>query len=553
MGPMREPGRDVGGGRGEPSPATDRTDAPLVAKSDTGPAAAGGSGSSSFGFSELLSSGFKVVQCCGLPALAQEGHSLHRTFQLAVSLKAPPGGWLGPFGFFRLVTYTFLAGVLLALLLALLASTGLQTKLPLLGAFGPDGFAASGQDGQESCDFEGPFAFELWALLGLRLLAVRSPETERRINTTEPGCIIQLHITACFVVVIMVSQLCFACFVCAGAAYAHEGLEQEVAAMKKQNGLFQEKNAMMAAQLSELGDVRKKLEEVKEHLGQDLGHFEARTEWSQSQEVAECECKTKKKLREDARLTDEELDDFFEVCKLALQQAAPDFDMDKLETEVRSVGLGLCNLRFLTNATVAGCDPVPGRSSAMLALVLFSSHPEKYEHELCIALKSVLQDEAKVDGWIQAKKAKAKPQEQGRIPGHELMDLAREVMSAALEKEKEEGTRAPSLAEPGRAGPSRVQKASRGPSPAPVTPPGPAQAAVAAVVVPEPGRLPLDWRRGDRCSVWSNSAQRWCDGEVVNLAERATEKVPQGSVEVAFELGRKWIAPSDLGRALSRR
>ena len=62
-----------------------------------------------------------------------------------------------------------------------------------------------------------------------------------------------------------------------------------------------------------------------------------------------------------------------------------------LALEVRSVGLGLCNLRFLTNATVAGCDPVPGRqrgssgvsaavrgkalgrSSAMLALVLFSA------------------------------------------------------------------------------------------------------------------------------------------------------------------------------------
>ena len=90
-----------------------------------------------------LRGSLQVVQCCGLPALAQEGHSLHRTFQLAVSLKAPPGGWLGPFGFFRLVTYTFLAGsglspasesrcavfeltcrgVLLALLLALLASS----------------------------------------------------------------------------------------------------------------------------------------------------------------------------------------------------------------------------------------------------------------------------------------------------------------------------------------------------------------------------------------------------------------------------------------------
>ncbi|CAE7764610.1 ATP5C1 [Symbiodinium microadriaticum] len=368
MGPMREPGGDAGG-RGEPSPATDRTDAPLVAKSDAGPAttaaeaSGGGSFGGSFGFSELLSSGFKVVQCCGLPA--------------------PPGGWLGPFGFFRLVTYTFLAGMLLALLLALLASTGLQTELPLLGA-SPDGFAA--------------FASLL---------------------------------------------LCFACFVCAGAAYAHEGLEQEVAAMKKQNGLFQEKNAMMAAQLSELGDVRKKLEEVKERLGQDLGQFEAMLlELHAVSSVEQLQLMLEAFMNaddsRDARLTDEELDDFFDVCKLALQQAAPDFDMEKLETEVRSVGLGLCNLRFLTNATVAGCDPVPGRSSAMLALVLFSAHPEKYEHELCIALKSVLQDEDKVASWIQEKKGKANPQEQGRIPGHELMDLAREVMSATLEKAEKE-------------------------------------------------------------------------------------------------------------------
>ncbi|CAE7821906.1 unnamed protein product [Symbiodinium sp. CCMP2456] len=75
---------------------------------------------------------------------------------------------------------------------------------------------------------------------------------------------------------------------------------------------------------------------------------------------------------------------------------------------------------------------------------------------------------------------------------------------------------------------------------APAVPPSPAGAMAAAPAalpaLPPPGE---PWRRGDRCSVWSNSAQRWCDGEVVNLAERATEKVPQGSVEVAFELGRK--------------
>ena len=36
--------------------------------------------------------------------------------QSAASPQAPPGGWLGPFGFFRLVTYTFLAGGIPAVL-----------------------------------------------------------------------------------------------------------------------------------------------------------------------------------------------------------------------------------------------------------------------------------------------------------------------------------------------------------------------------------------------------------------------------------------------------
>ena len=122
--------------------AKTRDTAVLEAKSDAGPAttaaeaSGGGSFGGSFGFSELLSSGFKVlrpgtgkhythrvcaparpqvVQCCGLPARGRKKGGAERV-QSAASPQAPPGGWLGPFGFFRLVTYTFLAGGIPAVL-----------------------------------------------------------------------------------------------------------------------------------------------------------------------------------------------------------------------------------------------------------------------------------------------------------------------------------------------------------------------------------------------------------------------------------------------------
>lgn len=61
------------------------------------------------------------------------------------------------------------------------------------------------------------------------------------------------------------------------------------------------------------------------------------------------------------------------------------------------------------------------------------------------------------------------------------------------------------------------------------------------------------YSRGDHVSVWSNSAQRWFPGEVIQVAEAAADMIPQGSVEVTFELGRKWIAPADLPRTLAPR
>lgn len=56
---------------------------------------------------------------------------------------------------------------------------------------------------------------------------------------------------------------------------------------------------------------------------------------------------------------------------------------------------------------------------------------------------------------------------------------------------------------------------------------------------------------GDRVSVWSNSAQKWFPGEVVEVATVQDNMIPQGAVAVSFELGRKWIAPADVPRTLA--
>jgi len=54
------------------------------------------------------------------------------------------------------------------------------------------------------------------------------------------------------------------------------------------------------------------------------------------------------------------------------------------------------------------------------------------------------------------------------------------------------------------------------------------------------------FRRGDKVSVYSNSAQRWCHGEVINVCVSNGGKIPVGAVEVQFELGQKWISPQDI-------
>jgi hypothetical protein len=62
-----------------------------------------------------------------------------------------------------------------------------------------------------------------------------------------------------------------------------------------------------------------------------------------------------------------------------------------------------------------------------------------------------------------------------------------------------------------------------------------------------------EFRRGDHVYVFSNSAQRWCEGTVLQVSKEKSGKIPQGAVEVSFELGQKWIAPQDAPKILRPR
>ena len=116
--------------------------------------------------------------------------------------------------------------------------------------------------------------------------------------------------------------LCFGAVVSAGAAYAHEGLEQEVSAMAKQNEIFRTKNEMLASQLDELSGVRQKLEAVQQKMGENLQQFEDTLQELHTVSCAELlqmmlEAFMNADLAgvKDCRLTGDEVDALFDVCE----------------------------------------------------------------------------------------------------------------------------------------------------------------------------------------------------------------------------------------------
>ncbi|CAE8694630.1 unnamed protein product, partial [Polarella glacialis] len=361
--------------------ATDRTDAPLIADGRKAEQLIVKGSVKAVGSSLELPSTMKVLDSSGkVSTVSLVGGAAKMA--LCCGIPAPPGGWWGPFGFFRLVSYAFAACSVFGFLLALVAATGGPFQgVPLIGGQ-PDGFAT------------------VASLL-----------------------------------------LSFAAALCALASYAHEGLANEVTAMAKQNGAFADKNDKMDEQVKELGGVSTSLEQLKSSMGLHLDQLE---DTLRSLHQVNCTMQMGTILRaflmsdsfgnKDSRLEGDELTDFFGSAGPELKEVAPDFDFAGLQQEAMVVGIGLYNMRLLVNAVVAGCDQVPGRSTAMLALIVFGFNPDKHFDELLRALKVVLKQKSEVEikALLDAKKGLARPQDHGRIPGKELMDIAREVMAADL-------------------------------------------------------------------------------------------------------------------------
>lgn len=225
--------------------------------------------------------------------------------------------------------------------------------------------------------------------------------------------------------------------VSATAAFAHEGLVHEVTDMATQNDLFAEKNVKLAESIAELSEVSARLDSLQNSLGARMGELEdtlgalhSVTATTQLVTLLRAFTDADSARHKDQRLTDEELTDFFDTSGELLHLAAPDFDFALLKSEATTVGIGLYAMRFLVNAVIASGDDVPGKSTAELALMMFSINPERHFEECLAALRMVLKtSEEELRSMLQAKRQLARPDEHNRIPCKDLMDISRLVMT----------------------------------------------------------------------------------------------------------------------------
>lgn len=295
----------------------------------------------------------KTIVCCGCPK--------------------PPGGWYGPFGFLRIISYIFMAVAAVSVLFVLLAI------------------------------HQG----DVLGVLSSLVLAVVAA-------------------------------------VCALAAYAHEGLANEVTEMARQNDRYAEKNVRLAKQIDELAAVEARFKTFQESMGlsvedlkKKLGALHKLTATSQLTAIlkafvsADSECGNR-----DRALQREELEDFFDTAKPIFTQAAPDFDFAKLVSEALDKGphgnyrqLDMNALHVLVNAVISGSDDKVGKCTAMLNLVLFSFDPCEHIETCLDTMTTCLKSHGYTRIGLKAMlETRAEPWEGSQIPAEAIMDVSKEIM-----------------------------------------------------------------------------------------------------------------------------
>jgi len=230
--------------------------------------------------------------------------------------------------------------------------------------------------------------------------------------------------------------------VCALAAYAHEGLANEVTEMARQNERYAEKNDRLASQIKELGKVEDRMKELQSSMGMNiddlknkLGTLHKLTATSQLTTILRAFTSADTELGgEEAgsrTLTGEEVEEFFDTAGAIFKQAAPDFDCDKLISEVKdhNAAMGLPMMHLLVNAVIAGSDDKIGKCTAMLSLVMFALDPIEFlESTLDSTFTSLKNHGYTRLGVKLLLEKRAEPFDGESIPCKELLDISKEIM-----------------------------------------------------------------------------------------------------------------------------
>jgi len=285
-----------------------------------------------------------------------------------LGLPEPPGGWYGPFGFFRIVSYAFAA----------VAGLGAMFALGCLVDLDGFGFFAS-----------------LLLCAAAIISAIAAYSHEGLAN----------EVTA------MAKQNDL-------FAEKNEQLQQQV---KKLGGVADRMDSIQR----DLGVTEDKLKETIDALHRQ-------TSIQQLASMLTAFCDADRDGNKDQRLTKSEVDDFFDSSNAILRGACPTFDFDELKKMSMTVGIGLYAMRLMVNALIAAGDDNPHKSTAELSLVMFCFDPVGHLESCVNNLRLVLQDDPEDlrSLLMEIRRQHAVDDQHGRIPCKEVHDLSHRVMTS---------------------------------------------------------------------------------------------------------------------------
>jgi len=277
----------------------------------------------------------------------------------------PPMGWYGPFGFFRLVSYAFMAASVSGLFLAV----GSLSQMDSLGFFAG-----------------------LLLIIAAAVCSMAAYSHEGLANE--------------------VTQ----------AAEQNKKFAEKNDRMAKQLDGFGDV-------ADKLGSLEKELGVNMDQFTGFLDSLHRQTSIQQLATLlrAFCDADRHGGAPPDERLMKGEVEEFLDDSDPVLRGACPAFDFDAFKKAAVEVGIGMHAVRFMADALIAAGSDSVHKSTALLSLIMFSFQPEEQIEHLLSELKLACpeQDPAALRVLLVQKKEKCALKDQGgHIPCRDLQDIS---------------------------------------------------------------------------------------------------------------------------------